>query len=297
MRIGISGASGTLGGLAVDAALARIAATDLVVTTRTPDRLAYLAARGVTVRHADFDVPESLAEAFAGINRLLIVSTTNETGKRFEQHAAAINAARAAGVEYVVFTSMPNTDDPNHATGLAAEEYHAAEKLLAASGVPFTVLRNAPYAELHVIERMLPALAMGQLRINTGDGTAAFMTRSDIADAAIAVLLGEVHAARIVDLTGGELLTYRQIVQLVAAVTGARIDYVELDDATFEQEATAVGMPASLVDTLTRIGIAIRGGSFAVRTGFFREVTGREPQSMAAVLEANRDILMRALES
>ncbi len=295
MRIGISGASGKLGRLAVEAALARVAASDLIVTTRTPATLGEFAARGVTVRHADFDTPDSLPPAFAGIERLFMVSATNDTGKRCAQHAAAIKAASRAGVKHLVFTSMPRVEDPHHPVGLAAQEYRESEVLLAASGVPYTVLRNAPYTELHVIERLLPSLQAGELRINSGDGTVAFIARSDIAEAAIAILLQDGHAGKTYDLTGNERLTYRDVAQLVASVSGRPLAYVELDDAAFEREAQAAGLPAPLVEALTRIGTAIRQGFFAVRTDFFRQVTGREPLSVRDVLQRHREVLLAAM--
>lgn len=292
MRIGISGASGKLGRLAVEAALARVSAADLIVTSRTPNALVDLARRGVTVRHADFDAPVSLLQAFAGIERLLLVSTTNDTGKRSDQHAAAIKEARRAGVKHLVFTSMPRADEPRHPVWIAAQEYYEAERLLAASDLSHTILRNAPYAELHVIERLLPAIQAGELRINSGDGAAAFMARADIAEAAIAVLLQEGHAGKIYDLTGPELLTYRQIADLVSSVIGTTVAYVDLDDVAFERESSAAGVPAPLVDVLTRIGVAIRTGYFAVRTDVFRQLTGRDPLSVREILRAHRDVLL-----
>jgi NAD(P)H dehydrogenase (quinone) len=294
VRIGISGASGKLGRLAVDAALARVRPADLVVTTRTPAALADIERLGVDVRHADFDVPASLERAFAGVERLLLISASNDTGKRTDQHAAAIAAARRAGVRHLVFTSMPRADEPLHPVGLTAEEYRDAELLLAGSGVPYTILRNAPYAELHVIERLLPALQAGELRINAGTGTAAFISRPDIAEAAITVLLQDGHEGKTYDVTGNELLTYRQVVERAARVTGAALGYVDLDDSAFEHEATAAGLPPALVDTMTRIGKAIRDGYFAVRSDFFREVTGREPVSVRDVMQTHVEALRAA---
>jgi len=294
MRIGISGASGKLGRLAVEAALARLAPSDVVVTTRTPGALADLAKRGVVVRHADFDVPESLPAAFAGIERLFMVSATNDTGKRFDQHDAGIKAASRASVKHLVFTSMPRVEDPHHPVGPGAQEYRDAELLLAANDVPWTVLRNAPYAELHVVERLLPSLPLGQLRINSGAGTAAFMARTDIAAAAIDVLLQDGHAGKTYDLTGSELLSYRQVCEVVADVTGSPLTFVDLDDAAFEAETKAAGLPLPLVDTLTRIGTAIREGYFGVRTDVFRQVTGRAPLTVREVVEANQDMMRAA---
>lgn len=169
---------------------------------------------------------------------------------------------------------MPKVDAPNHPVGVSAQEYREAEVLLARSDLPYTVLRNAPYAELHVVERLLPAIQAGEVRINSGAGTAAFIARADIAEAAIAVLLQDGHAGKTYDLTGPELLTYGEVTRQLAEFIGKPILYVEQDDSTFEREARAAGLQASQAETLTRIGLDIREGYFAVRTDFFRQVTG-----------------------
>jgi NAD(P)H dehydrogenase (quinone) len=294
MVIGISGASGKLGRLSVEAALERVEPQDLVITTRTPANLAEYAERGVDVRYADFDEPESLTTAFAGVERMFMISASNGTGHRYDEHSAAISAAKAAGVERLVFPSMPKVDDPAHPVGLAAQEYRDAEELLAAGGVPYAILRDAPYAELHVVERFTPALAAGQMRINTADGTAAFVSRADVARAAIALVLGDGHMGNTYDITGPELLTFKQVAELLAEVSGRPLEYVEVDDATFAQETAAAGVPPLMVDALTGMGKAVREDYFAVQSDDFKTITGRDPLSLREVLEAHRDELAAA---
>jgi NAD(P)H dehydrogenase (quinone) len=293
MVLGISGASGRLGRLSVEAALERVPSWELVITTRTPDSLRDYAERGVEVRFADFDQPESLPLAFAGIERMFMISASNATGKRYDQHNAAINAARNAGVQRLVFPSMPKVDDPQHPIGLVAAEYRDAEELLERSGLPYTVLRDAPYSELHVIERFTPALAAGEMRINTVGGKAAFVARADVARAAIVAALadGEQHVGQIYDITGPELLTFEQVAQLLAEVSGRELSYVEIDDKTFAEETEAAGVPELMVEALTGMGRAVREGYFAVQTDDYAKITGSDPLPLREVLEAHRDEL------
>jgi uncharacterized protein YbjT (DUF2867 family) len=155
MTIAITGGTGKLGRMAAEFALESVAASDLVVTTRTPENLAGLTARGADVRFADFDRPDSLRSALDGVDQLLVVSASNATGKRHDEHSAAVAAARAAGVRRILFTSMPNVDDHSHPSGLVADEYRDAEQMIAASGLLYTILRVAPYAELNAVERFV----------------------------------------------------------------------------------------------------------------------------------------------
>jgi NAD(P)H dehydrogenase (quinone) len=294
--LGISGASGRLGALAVNAALEQVPPEELVITSRTPKGLSDYADRGVSVRFADFDDPASLPEAFAGIDRMFMVSASNATGKRYDQHNAAITAARDAGVKRLVFPSMPKVDDPRHPVGLAAEEYRDAEEILERTGIAYTVLRDAPYSELHVVERFTPALGLGQMRINTEDGTAAFVSRQDVAHAAIVAALtdSEAYVGKVLDITGPELLTFAQVAELISEVTGQELRYVEVDDETFAQEIAAAGVPQLMVEALTGMGRAVREGYFAVQTGDYNDLTGRDPLPLREVLEAHREEMVNA---
>jgi NAD(P)H dehydrogenase (quinone) len=296
MKLAISGASGKLGRLTVEELLAKVPAGDIVLTTRTPENLGEYVERGVEVRFADFDRPESLPDAFAGVDRMIMISASNGTGRRDDQHGAAITAAAAQGVQHIVFPSMPKVDDPNHPVGLTAEEYREAEEALAASGTDWTVLRDGPYAELHVVERFAPAIASGRMAINTGEGTAGFVKKQDVAAALVAVLTAEPsrHVGEIYDISGPELLTFEQVAEKLAAVTGRELEYVEVDDETFAAEAREAGVVPLMVDALTGMGKAVREGYFAVQTDMVEQLTGRKPASLDDVLVEHRDELTAA---
>jgi NAD(P)H dehydrogenase (quinone) len=194
---------------------------------------------------------------------------------------------------------MPMVDDPRHPLWkLAAEDYLRAEESLAASGVPFVILRNAPYSELHVIERFIPAIAAGTMRINTGDGRAGFISRRDVARAAMAATMadGDNCEGRIYDTSGPELLSFRQVAGLLSEVSGHEVEYVELDDQAFWEELRAAGVDELTADALTAMGRAVREGYFAVQADAVHELTAQAPLSLRSVLESRRDELVKAGE-
>jgi NAD(P)H dehydrogenase (quinone) len=288
MTYAISGASGKLGRLAAEALLDQVAPEDVVLTTRTPDALAELAERGASVRFADFDDPSSLPDAFAGVDRLLMISASNATGKRKDQHGGALRAATAAGVQHVIFTSMPKVDDPDHPVGLAAEEYREGEELVHEIASSWTVLRMAPYAELHVLERLPELFGTGKVITNAGEGRMPFISRADCAAAAVAVLVSDDHAGRTYDVSGPESLSWKDVAELVTEVSGHEIGFVSMGDEEYRVEAKASGAPPLLVDALVGMGIAVREGYFDVPTEVFEELTGRRPTPLRDVLHKHR---------
>src|SRR3954451_24194883 len=227
MNVIVTGASGHLGRLVADALLESLDPADVVLVTRHPQALRDLAERGAIVRHGDFDEPGSLTEAFEGGDRALVISTL-AVGRRTAQHRAAIEAASAAGVRHVVYTFFPNPV-PGHPVGPIATEHGETEDLLKASGLDWTILRNATYAELQVMPGSL-AVAGGKLYTNAGDGLLVPVSRQDCASAAAAVLLSEGHAGMTYDITGPEALSQAQLAEVLAEVSGRRVQVVPVSD-------------------------------------------------------------------
>ena len=197
-RLAITGASGQLGRRAAELVLARYAPRNVILATRTPDALAELAARGADVRYANFDEPASLRAAFAGAERLLLISA-NDLQRRIAQHQAAIDAAKAAGVRHVIYTSGTRPAPPNPA--VVAPSHYATERALAASGLTWTVLRNSLYADYQAAEAKR-AVETGALVHNRGKGRVAYVARDDCAAAAAAVLLQGGPAGVVPDFRG-----------------------------------------------------------------------------------------------
>lgn len=288
----ITGASGKLGRLSVEALLERLDPEQVIATTRHPDDLADLAARGVSVRFADFDDPESLVPAFEGGDRILLISATNATGARMDQHGAAIDAARAAGVEHLVFTSMPRVDDVDHPTGLLAEEYRDSEALVRASGLPWTMLRNAPYTELHIVERMQDAIRAGEIVSNAVSGGVSFISRRDCAATAAAVLTTEGHQGMSYDVTGPAAITYDELAAAAAAATGHPVRFTRATDQEIREGLAQAGVPEMFAEMFVGWGPAVQRGYYSDVTDVVERLTGTPPASVVDVLTAHRNDLL-----
>ena len=288
MTVVVSGASGQLGRLVAEQLLGRLPAEKLVLVSRSPHNLEDFADRGIEVRWGDFDAPESLADAFRGGNRLLLISTM-ALGHRVEQHRAALDAAITAGVDHVVYTSSTNPV-AGHPAGLAVDEHRETEELLHASPVGSTVLRNAPYAELQVPLAAV-AVTYGKLVTNAGDGRIAPISRSDCAEAAAAVLTTAGHDGQTYEITGPEALSQADIARLVSEVSGRPVKVIQSGDRKLAWGLGRLGTPKPVTRTIVDLGIATREGYFDVVDDAFERLTSRRPRTLREVFISHRDEL------
>ena len=288
MTVVVSGASGQLGRLVAEQLLGRLPAEKLVLVSRSPHNLEDFADRGIEVRWGDFDAPESLADAFRGGNRLLLISSM-ALGHRVEQHRAALDAAMTAGVDHVVYTSSTNPV-AGHPAGLAVDEHRETEELLHASPVGSTVLRNAPYAELQVPLAAV-AVTYGKLVTNAGDGRIAPISRSDCAEAAAAVLTTAGHDGQTYEITGPEALSQADIARLVSEVSGRPVKVIQSGDRKLAWGLGRLGTPKPVTRTIVDLGIATREGYFDVVDDAFERLTGRRPRTLREVFISHRDEL------
>lgn len=286
MALVITGASGRLGRRAAELLLDRVPAGDVVLVSRRPETLADLAQRGATVRRGDFDEPASLADAFAGAERVLLVSA-DVVGQRIRQHGAAIDAARQAGATHVAYTSILNPVAGNPA--VVVPEHRETERMLRDSGMAWTFLRNGLYAENLVLSGV-QAMASGRLVTNVGDGHAAYVARDDCAAAGAAVL-GPEHEGQVYDVTGPELVGAEDEVRLLREVTGRVVDLVEVGDEAFVAGLVDAGMPEDVAGALASFGSATREGYFDEVSPVLEELTGRAATSPRAVLDQHRAAL------
>ncbi len=280
MTYGITGASGPLGRAAAEHLLELVDPRELVLTTRRPEHLRDLAARGVQVRRADFDDPGTLPAAFAGVSRLLLVST-DQVGSRLAGHRAAVQAATAAGVKRIVYTSVPEPVDGNPATVVA--DHAGTEQILRDSGMGWTVLRNNLYAHLQVgaVEH---AAATGRLLTNYGPGAAAFVTRADCAAAAAGAMFQDDQQDRALDVTGPAGVTAAGVAALASELGQREVEVIQVDDAEFADGLRASGLPEHAVDLVTSFGAAIRGGYLSRVTDTVEHLAGRPPTAFAAAV-------------
>jgi len=281
----VTGASGNLGRVAVEELLAR-GATKVIAGTRDPAKLADLASKGVEVRKVDFSDAASLPAAFAGVERLLLIST-DAIGSRVAQQTAAVEAAKAAGVKHIVYTSAPAAR-PNADAGLNPEHFWT-EVAIAASGLDFTILRNHMYAENNLMN--LPqAVASGQLYGLIGDRGTSYVTRADAARTAAGALL-TAQGKSVEDVTGPAPVTNEERARLVSEITGKPVSVIALPPADLKAGMLAAGIPEGFAEALLAFQRDAVTGHHGVATDTVERYSGRAPQSLADFLALNKTAL------
>ena len=285
----VTGAAGHLGRLVAHALLERLPPEEIILVTRRPGALRELQAAGVDVRYGDFNEPASLREAFAGGDRMLLIST-DAVGRRLRQHRVAIDAAAAAGVRHVVFTSIVNPVAANP-IGANAWEQGGTEVTLRRSGLAWTVLRFGSFAELQ-LPPAATAVQNGQLVMNSGNGHMAPVSRADCAEVAAITLTTDGHAGKTYTITGSERLSAKDLADLYADISGHPVRLVLLADAMLTSVLIGIGTPMPTALAITAFGRAYRQGYFDVVDPAFEELTGRPPVSLREVLVAHRADLL-----
>lgn len=270
MKIGLTGATGHLGRFVVEALLKKVPAGQIVVSVRQPEKAADLKERGVEVRHGDFDSPETLPQAFAGLDRLLIVSADGDTETRIRQHKAAVDAAKAAGVGFIAYTSAPKADTSSL---FLAEVHRFTEGIIRESGIPYSFLRNNWYLE-NEAGSIQAAKAGAPWVTSAGTGRVGWALRRDYAEAAAAVLAGEGHENTVYEL-GGKLLTQEELAGVVAGVLGKDIPVQQVDDSTYVEIMKGVGVPEPALPIVVGIQQGIREGTLEVASGDLEKLLGR----------------------
>jgi NAD(P)H dehydrogenase (quinone) len=271
-KIVISGASGQLGELVVKDLLARgVPAGNLILVSRTPDKLAEFRKLGAATRFGDFAKPESLAAAFAGGKKLLLISISFGGGPRPEAHGHAIDAARAAGIEHIVYTSFVALSK-GETTGLASDHFQT-EELIKKSGIAWTMLRNSIYSN-GLVPQAAKMLADGKATLSSPEMQIGYVTREDCAAAAAAVLTTPGHGNKAYDITGPQLVGTRELAAAASAIAGKPIELVAADP-----DAAGARRPFG-------------GPSIAVVSDDVRKLTGRPATGVRELLETHRDELL-----
>lgn len=280
----VTGASGHLGRRAVELLLLR-GDVKVIAASRTPDKLADLAAQGAELRRLDFDDDASLSSAFADVQRVLLVSTDDisERGKRFRQQKRALDAMVKAGVKHVVYTSL-TAPDASSPIGLAFD-HRETEAALEKSGLGYTVLRNNLYAE-NLLGSLPQAIGSGALHTAAGTRGAAYVTREDCAQAAAAALAATFDGKRTFDISGPASVTQEEIAAVAAHVAGKPVTAVALDDTSLRAGLAQAGLPPAIIDLVAGFDAAVAEGRMDVRSSAVKDLTGKEPQSVAAFLAA-----------
>lgn len=256
--IAITGATGQLGQHVIASLFNTTAAAQLVAVVRNPAKAAALSQQGVSVRQADYGDETALTQALQGVEKLLIISSS-EVGQRAPQHRNIIKAAKAAGVKFIAYTSLLHAD--TSPLGLAVEHIET-EKMLADSGIPYALLRNGWYTENYLASAPA-ALEHGVFIGAAGEGKIASATRADYAAAAARVMTEDGHAGKVYELAGDNGWTLSELAAELAKQSGKNVVYQNLGQADFAAALKSVGLPAGLADMLADSDIgAAKGGLF-----------------------------------
>ncbi|MCW5773206.1 MAG: SDR family oxidoreductase [Rhodospirillaceae bacterium] len=280
--IAVTGATGQLGRLVVAALLNKRLAAPLVAVVRDPAKAGDLAGKGVLTRQADYEQPKGLQEAFAGVEKLLLISGS-ELGRRAVQHAAVIDAARRAGVALIAYTSVLHAD--RSTLGLA-EEHRQTEADLRQSGVPHVLLRNGWYSENYTAA-IPQALAHGAVFGSAGQGRIASASRSDFADAAAAILASvEDQAGRIYELAGDDAYTLEEFAAELSRQAGVPIRYQDIPEADYRNALIGAGLPQALAAMIAQSDAAARDGALFDAGRQLSKLIGRPTTPLKAAIAA-----------
>lgn len=270
MKILVTGATGKLGSKVVESLLKSIPASELAVSVRNPEKAEGLRARGVEVRQGDFDHPETLDNAFKGINRLLIISADGDNETRIRQHTNAVEAAERAGVKFIAYTSLA---DATESKNLMAPPHVAAEAAIIKTGIPYSFLRNNWYLE-NEIGSIQGAVAGAPWVTSAEEGKVGWALQQDYADAAAAVLVGSGHENTVYELSG-PLLTLEELASTVGEVLDKEISVQQVSDEKYAEIMKGLGLPDFVIPIVVGIQESIRNGSLEVVSNDFEKVLGR----------------------
>lgn len=270
MKILLTGATGKFGSKVIDTLLKTVPASELAVSVRNPEKAEGLRARGVEVRQGDFDHPETLASAFAGIDRLLIISADGDNETRIRQHANAVTAANQAKVKFIAYTSLGNASESSL---FLAPVHRATEEAILKTGIPYSFLRNNWYLE-NEIGSIQGVLAGAPWLTSAGTGKVGWALQQDYAEAAAAVLSGSGHDNTIYELSG-KPMTEEELASALGTVLDKEVTVQQVDDDTYAEAMKGAGLPDFVIDILVDIQKAIRGGALDIESNDLEKLLGR----------------------
>lgn len=286
-KILVTGASGNLGGAVINHLLSTygVPAGQLIAASRSTEKLQDLAKQGVELRKADFDDERSLADAFAGVDTVLLVSTDALAvkGQRLVQHQAAIKAAKGAGVKRIVYTSMPK---PDGSLISFAPDHLGSEEAVKASGIDYVILRNAWYLD-NYLHSLPHDLQSGKWFTATKGGKVSNIARDDLAKAAAAVLAKGISGNQTFTLTGAKSITISDLAKIVFNVTSKPLEVVDASQEQLRAGMAGAGLPDFVIDMLLSTDANIAAGNFDIVTSHFEQLTGQKPQSAEEFFKAH----------
>ncbi|WP_321297603.1 SDR family oxidoreductase [Marinifilum fragile] len=267
MKIAVTGATGQLGSQVVEQLKSRVSNENIVALVRDTEKAANL---GVETREFDYSRPDNLSKALNGIDRLLLISGT-EFGQRSAQHKNVINAAKEAGVKWIVYTSVLHADTSH--LNLAAEHLET-EQILANSGIEFTILRNGWYSENYTAS-VPGAVGGGAFLGSAKDGKISSAARADYAEAAAIVIANETHKGKVYELAGDDFYTLNDLATMISEQTGKNIPYNNLPEEEYANILKNIGLPEGLAIGLASWDVSASHGALFDNSRTLSSILGR----------------------
>lgn len=280
MSIVVTGATGHLGRLVVEQLLEKVPAEQITAVVRTPEKAADLAGRGVRIAVADYNAPETFDGLFAAGDKVLLISGNEFDKGRVRQHRVVIDAARAAGVALLAYTSAPGS-----LTAALADDHRGTEEALLASGLPYTLLRNGWYHENYT-ENLAPVLEHHAVVAAAGEGRVSSASRADYAAAAVAVLTGEGHENRTYELGGDTAWSFAEYAAELSRAIGEEIVYKSVTPEALTGILTGAGLPEPLAAVFAGVDVSIEKGELEVTSGDLSRLAGRPTTPLAEAIAA-----------
>lgn len=280
MKYLVTGATGKLGSKIVDVLLKSVPASELAVSVRNPEKAEALKAKGVDVRHGDFDKPETLDEAFKGVERLLIISADGDNDTRIRQHANAVEAAERAGVSFIAYTSLA---DATESQNLMAPPHVETEGAIERTGIPHAFLRNNWYLE-NELGSIQGVLAGAPWVTAARDGKVGWALQEDYAEAIANVLVADDFEQDIFELSG-PLHTQAELVEALSEVLGREVTLQEVSNDAYAGVMRGAGVPEGAIPIVVGIQDSIRNGSLEVESNDFELVLGRPVTPLKEALQ------------
>ncbi|WP_081192983.1 SDR family oxidoreductase [Halomonas sp. KM007] len=271
----VTGATGQLGRLVIDALVKRVPAEHIVAAVRNVEKAQPLAELGVHVRQANYDDPDSWQAALQGAEKVLLISSS-EIGQRVDQHRAVIEAAKRQGVALLAYTSLLHAD--SSPLGLA-QEHRETEALIHASGVPYVLLRNGWYTENYT-QGAPGAVAQGVLFGCADEGRIASAGRADYAEAAAIVLASDQHREPVYELAGDSAYTLGELAAVIARQSGQRVDYVNVSEADYVSALQQAGLPKEFASVLADADRGVAKGALLDEGHQLSQLLGRPTLSL-----------------
>jgi NAD(P)H dehydrogenase (quinone) len=280
MSIVVTGATGHLGRFVIEGLLEKVPADRITAVVRSEEKAAGFAARGVKLAIADYNAPETFDGVFSAGDKVLLISGNEFDKGRVAQHKVVLDAAKAAGVALLAYTSAPGS-----LSAALADDHRGTEAAILASGVTYALLRNGWYHENYT-ENLAPVLEHGAVVQAAGEGRISAASRADYAAAAVAVLTGEGHENKTYELGGDTAFGFAEYAAELSRQTGKEIAYNSVPGEVYEGILTGAGLPAPFAAILAGVDASIEKGELVVATGDLSRLTGRPTTPIAESIAA-----------